>query len=116
MTVSQNEELTAQLKHAQRVAMDDTANALDSIIQQQKLTIAADAPNVGNVKDTKQEVIEAMVSMAIAASEDGLEGARALFSVDIIRHMVIYFSIFPRAKYDCSIFTCRIVMNYFSHL
>lgn len=30
--------------------------------------------------------------------------------------MVIYFSIFPRAKYDCSIFTCRIVMNYFSHL
>lgn len=31
MTVSQNEEILAQLKHAQRVAMDDTANALDSI-------------------------------------------------------------------------------------
>ena len=45
MTVSQKEELTVQLKHAQRTAMADTANALDSIIQQQKLTIAADAPN-----------------------------------------------------------------------
>ena len=87
-TDSQNEELTAQLKHAQRVAMDDTANALDSIIQQQKLTIAADAPNVGNVKDAKQEVIEAMVSLAIAASEDGLEGARALLSDYGLEHMV----------------------------
>ncbi len=88
MTVSQNEELTAQLKHAQRVAMDDTANALDSIIQQQMLTVAADAPNVGNVKDAKQEVIEAMVSLAIAASEDGLEGARALLSDYGLEHMV----------------------------
>ena len=88
MAVSQNEEITAQLKHAQRVAMDDTANALDSIIYQQKLTIAADAPNVGNVKEAKQEVIEAMVSLAIAASEDGLEGARALLSDYGLEHMV----------------------------
>ena len=88
MTVSQKEELIVQLKHAQRVAMDDTAYALGSIIQQQKLTIAADAPNVGNVKDAKQEVIEAMVSLAIAASEDGLEGARALLSDYGLEHMV----------------------------
>ena len=88
MTVSQKEDITAQLKLAQRMAMDDTANALDSIIQQQKLTIAADAPNVGNVKDAKQEVIEAMVSLAIAVSEDGLEGARALLSDYGLEHMV----------------------------
>ena len=88
MTVSQKEELIVQLKHAQRTAMDDTANALDSIIQQQKLAIASEAPNVGNVKDAKQEVIEAMVSLAIAASEDGLEGARELLSDYGLEHLV----------------------------
>lgn len=87
-TVSQNDDITTQLKHAQRAAMDDTAIALDSIILQQKLTVVADAPNVRNVKDAKQEVIEAMVSLAIAASEDGLDGARALLSDYGLDHMV----------------------------
>lgn len=88
MTVSQKEELTVQLKHAQRTAMDDTANALESIIHQQKLTKAAGAPKWCNVRDAKQEVIEAMVSLAIAASDDGLKGAKAILSDYGLDHMV----------------------------
>ena len=88
MAVSQNEEILVQLKHAQRTAMDDTANALESIIQQQKLTKAAGAPKSGNVRDAKQEVIEAMVSLAIAASDDGLKGAKAILSDYGLDHMV----------------------------
>lgn len=88
MAVSQNEEIKAQLKHAQKVAMDDTASALESIIRQQKLTKVAGAPKWGNVRDAKQEVIEAMVSLAIAASEDGLKGAKAILSDYGLEHMV----------------------------
>ena len=73
MTVSQKEELTVQLKHAQRTAMDDTANALESIIHQQKLLqVAEDAYsplkkvtpkvrmlNLPTVLETRTEYVEA---------------------------------------------------------
>ena len=88
MAVSQNEEVLAQLKHAQRTAMDDIANALESIIHQQKLTKAVRAPRWGNVRDAKQEVIEAMVSLAIAASDDGLNGAKAILSDYGLDHVI----------------------------
>jgi hypothetical protein len=80
MASSQNEELVAQLHHAQKVALDDTANALESIILQQKLTIAVHAPYESNIMDAKKDVIDAMVNLAVASSGDDLEEVRAILS------------------------------------
>lgn len=44
MAVSQNEEILAQLKHAQKVAMDDTANALQSISELEQLATKTQNP------------------------------------------------------------------------
>ena len=50
-TVQSMEEKTAQLHHAQKVALDDTANALQSITELEKLTSDTNQPNKGNVLD-----------------------------------------------------------------
>lgn len=68
MAVSQNEEITTQLKHAQKVAMDDTANALQSITELEQLAIKTKLHTTGNILDAKQDLCEAMVQLGIVAS------------------------------------------------
>ena len=79
-TVQSMEEITAQLHHAQKVALDDTANALQSIIRQQRITEEMKAPFAGNVTDAKKDVLDAMVNLAIASSGSELSTARSLLS------------------------------------
>ena len=67
-TVQSMEEITAQLYHAQKVALDDTANALQSITELEKLTNDTKQPNKGNVLDAKQDLWDAMVQLGIVAS------------------------------------------------
>lgn len=78
--LKKNGDRIAQLHHAQKTALDDTANALQSIIRQQKLTDELKAPFAGNVTDAKKEVIDAMVNLAIASSGLKLSKARSLLS------------------------------------
>lgn len=68
MAVSQNEEITAQLKHAQKVAMDDTANALQSISELKRLATKTKQPNTGNIFDAKMDLWDAMIQLGIVAS------------------------------------------------
>ena len=70
----------AQLHHAQKTALDDTANALQRIIRQQRLTEEMKAPFAGNVTDAKKDVLDAMVNLAIASSGSELSTARSLLS------------------------------------
>jgi hypothetical protein len=58
-----NGDTIAQLHHAQKTALDDTATALQSIIRQQQLTEAIDTSHQGNVTDAKKDVIDAMVTL-----------------------------------------------------
>ncbi len=74
------EDLVARLHHAQKTALDDTATALKSIVSQQKMAQASNAPNQGNVMDAKKDVIDAMVNLAIASSEDGMAGVRTILA------------------------------------
>ena len=67
-TVQSMEEITVQLHHAQKVALDDTANALQSITELEKLTNDTKQPNKGNVLDAKQDLWDAMVQLGIVAS------------------------------------------------
>ena len=67
-TVQSMDEITAQLHHAQKVALDDTANALQSITELEKLTSDTNQPNKGNVLDAKQDLWDAMVQLGIVAS------------------------------------------------
>ena len=62
------EEKTAQLHHAQKVALDDTANALQSITELEQLAIETNQHNTGNVRDAKQDLWDAMVQLGIVAS------------------------------------------------
>ena len=80
VSLKKNGDRIAQLHHAQKTALDDTANALQSIIRQQKLTDELKAPFAGNVTDAKKEVIDAMVNLAIASSGSKLSKARSLLS------------------------------------
>lgn len=80
VSLKKNGDRIAQLHHAQKTALDDTANALQSIIRQQKLTDELKAPFAGNVADAKKEVIDAMVNLAIASSGSKLSKARSLLS------------------------------------
>ena len=68
MAVSQNEEIAAQLKHAQKVAMDDTANALQSISELEQLATKTKQPNTGNILDAKKDLWDAMIQLGIVAS------------------------------------------------
>ena len=56
------------MHHAQKVALDDTANALQSITELEKLTNDTKQPNKGNVLDAKQDLWDAMVQLGIVAS------------------------------------------------
>ena len=56
------------MHHAQKVALDDTANALQSITELEKLAIDTNQPNKGNVLDAKQDLWDAMVQLGIVAS------------------------------------------------
>lgn len=67
-TVQSMEEKTAQLHHAQKVALDDTANALQSITELEQLAIETKQHNTGNVRDAKQDLWDAMVQLGIVAS------------------------------------------------
>ena len=67
-TVQSMEEITAQLHHAQKVALDDTANALQRITELEKLPNDTTQPNKGNVHDAKQDLWDAMVQLGIVAS------------------------------------------------
>ena len=80
VSLKKNGDRIAQLHHAHKTALDDTANALQSIIRQQKLTDELKAPYAGNVTDAKKEVIDAMVNLAIASSGSKLSKARSLLS------------------------------------
>ena len=62
------EEKTAQLHHAQKVALDDTANALQSITELEQLAIETNQHNTGNVREAKQDLWDAMVQLGIVAS------------------------------------------------
>lgn len=67
-TIQSMEEKTAQLHHAQKVALDDTANALQSITELEQLAIETNQHNTGNVRDAKQDLWDAMVQLGIVAS------------------------------------------------
>lgn len=71
-----NGDTIAQLHHAQKTALDDTATALQSIIRQQQLTEAIDTSHQGNVTDAKKDVIDAMVNLAIASSDGSFAKTR----------------------------------------
>ena len=62
------QERTAQLHHAQKVALDDTANALQSITELEQLATETNQPNKGNVLDAKQDLWDAMIQLGIVAS------------------------------------------------
>ena len=68
MAVSQNEEIAAQLKHAQKVAMDDTANALQSISELEQLATKTKQAHAGNILDAKKDLWDAMIQLGIVAS------------------------------------------------
>lgn len=68
MAVSQNEEIKAQLKNAQRVALDDTASALQSITELEQLASKTKQPNTGNIRNAKEALGDAMVQLGIVAS------------------------------------------------
>ena len=68
MAVSQNEEIAAQLKHAQIVAMDDTANALQSISELEQLATKTKQPHTGNILYAKMDLWDAMIQLGIVAS------------------------------------------------
>ena len=67
-TIQSMEEKTAQLHHAQKTALDDTANALQSITELEQLAIETNQHNTGNVRDAKQDLWDAMVQLGIVAS------------------------------------------------
>ena len=67
-TIQSMEVKTAQLHHAQKVALDDTANALQSITELEQLAIETNQHNTGNVRDAKQDLWDAMVQLGIVAS------------------------------------------------
>ena len=67
-TIQSMEEKTAQLHHAQKVALDDTANALQSITELEQLAIETNQHNTGNIRDAKQDLWDAMVQLGIVAS------------------------------------------------
>ena len=67
-TIQSMEEKTAQLHHAQKVALDDTANALQSITELEQLAIETNQHNTGNVREAKQDLWDAMVQLGIVAS------------------------------------------------
>lgn len=67
-TIQSMGEKAAQLHHAQKVALDDTANALQSITQLEKIAIETNQHNKGNVIDAKKDLWDAMVQLGIVAS------------------------------------------------
>lgn len=72
--------LITQLHHAQNEALDVTAGSLRSIINLQKLAIRTHSDYVGNILDAKKDVIDAMVNLAVASSEEGMKGVRKILS------------------------------------
>ena len=59
---------TNSLETVQRRSLDTTAAALQSVIEQQKITEQNDAPNDGNIRMAKEDLEDAMVNLAIVAS------------------------------------------------
>ena len=59
---------TNPLETVQRRSLDTTAAALQSVIEQQKITEQNDAPNDGNIRMAKEDLEDAMVNLAIVAS------------------------------------------------
>lgn len=61
----------SNLELAQKKALDDSAAAFQSIIELEKLAIETKQPNIGNVLDAQQFLRDAVVYLAIFASNGG---------------------------------------------
>lgn len=71
---------TNSLETVQRRSLDTTAAALQSVIEQQKITEQNDAPNDGNIRMAKQDLVDAMVNLAIASSHGSYTNTRNILS------------------------------------
>lgn len=58
-----------RLKKARKEALNQTAKALECVINLQKLSEEQDTPNIGNIVDTKKSLVDSMVNLAIVSSE-----------------------------------------------
>ena len=71
---------TNSLETVQRRSLDTTAAALQSVIEQQKITEQNNAPNGGNILIAKQDLVDAMVNLAIASSHGSYTNTRNILS------------------------------------
>ena len=71
---------TTSLEQVQRRSLDTTAAALHSVIEQQKITEQNNAPNGGNILIAKQDLVDAMVNLAIASSHGSYTNTRNILS------------------------------------
>ena len=71
---------TNSLETVQRRSLDTTAAALQSVIEQQKITEQNNATNGGNILIAKQDLVDAMVNLAIASSHGSYTNTRNILS------------------------------------
>ena len=71
---------TTSLEQVQRRSLDTTAAALQSVIEQQKISEQNISPNGGNILIAKQDLVDAMVNLAIASSHGSYAKTRNILS------------------------------------